>query len=178
MGLKSLPQYILYWHQNDITGNSGMKKKTMTCRSYQKLTQYLHVSDRANEPILNNADYDKMYKIFPVLNMVQDSFAESYKPEQNQKIDEEMIAFQGRLSYVQYLSAKSIKRGIKLWMYYDADTVYLHLFEVYLGPQQNSEFGLRCDVKMKPYKYISGKITISIVTTVYICPVIERLAGL
>ena len=49
MGLNQPPQYKLLWHQNDLIGNSGVKK-TMTCRRYQKLTQYLHVSDRANEP--------------------------------------------------------------------------------------------------------------------------------
>ena len=52
----------------------------MTCRRYQKLVPYLHVFDRANESAQNSADYDKLYKIHSVLNMVQDSFAESYKP--------------------------------------------------------------------------------------------------
>ena len=105
----------------------------MTCRRYQKLTQYLHVSDRDNEPAQNSADYDKLYKIHPVLN----SFAESYKPGQNQTIDEGMIAFKGRLNYVQYLPAKLIKRGIKVWMHCDADTAYLHQFEMYPGQQKN-----------------------------------------
>ena len=27
MGLNPLPQYKLYWHQNDFIGNSGVKKK-------------------------------------------------------------------------------------------------------------------------------------------------------
>ena len=105
----------------------------MTCRKCQKLTQYLQVSDRANEPAKNSADYDKLYKIHPVLNMVWDSFAESYKPGQNQTIDEGMIAFKGRLSYVQYLPAKPIKREIMVWIYCDVDTAYLHHFEVHLG---------------------------------------------
>ena len=74
----------------------------MKCRRYQKPTQYLHVSNRANETVQNSADYDKLYKIHPVFNMVQDRFAECYKPGQNQTIDECMIAFKGRLSYVQY----------------------------------------------------------------------------
>ena len=105
----------------------------MICRRYQKLTQYLHVSDRDNEPAQNSADYDKLYKIHPVLNMVQDSFAESYKPGQNQIIDEGMIAFKGRPNYVQYLSSKSIKIEIKVWMCCDVDTACLHHFEVYRG---------------------------------------------
>ena len=110
MGLNPLPQYELLWHQNDFIGNSAVKQ-TMTFRKYQKLTQYLHVFDRANEPAQNSADYDKMYKIHPVLHMVWDSFAESYRPGQNQTIDEDMIAFKGELVYIQYLPSKPIKRG-------------------------------------------------------------------
>ena len=87
MGLNPLQQWKLYWHQNDFTGNSEVKK-LMTYKRYQNLTQYLHLSDRANEPAQNTADYDKLYKIHPVFNMVKDSFAECYKPGQNQTINE------------------------------------------------------------------------------------------
>ena len=51
----------------------------MTCRRYLKVTQYLHVSDRDNEPAQNSVDYDKLYQICPVLNR----FAERYKPGKN-----------------------------------------------------------------------------------------------
>ena len=75
LSLNPLPQYKLYWHQNDFIGNSVVKK-TITWWRYQKLTQYLHVSDKANELVWNSADHDKLYKICPVFNMVWDS----YKP--------------------------------------------------------------------------------------------------
>ena len=94
---------------------------------------------RVNEPTQDSADYDKIYKICSVLNMVWDSFSESYRSGQNQTIDEGMDAFKGRLSYVQYLLANPIKRGNKVWMCCDADTAYLHQYEVYLCQQQNSE---------------------------------------
>ena len=68
-----------------------------------------------------------------------------------------MIAFRGILSYVQYLPAKPIRRGIKVWMCCDNDTAYLHQFEVYFGQQQNTECGLVYDVVMKLCKNISGK---------------------
>ena len=129
----------------------------MTCRRHQKLTQHLHVSDRANELAQNSADYDKLYKIHPVLNMVQDSFAENYKPGQNQAIDEGKIAFKSILSYVQYFPAKPIKRGIKVWMCCDDDTTDLHQFEVYLGQEKKPEFGLGYDVVLKLCKDLSGK---------------------
>ena len=73
-----------------------------------------------------------------MFNISQDS----YKPGQNQTIDEGMITFKGKVSYVQNLPAKPIQRGIKVWMCCDVDTAYLHQFEVYLGLQENCEFGL------------------------------------
>ena len=156
MGISDLPQFALYWHQNDFIGNTGIKK-TMSRARFERLTRYLHVSDRENEPGRNEPNYDKLYKIRPVLEMVQQSFARYYKAGQNQTIDEGMIAYKGRLSYIQYLPAKPIKRGIKVWMRCDADTAYLHQFDIYLGKQQNSPNGLGYDVVMKLCRNIFGK---------------------
>ena len=49
-----------------------------------------------------------------------------------------MIAFKCRCIYGQYLPTQPIK----MWMYCDAYTAYLHQLEVYFGQQQKSEFGL------------------------------------
>ena len=142
-------------------------KKTMTYRRFQKLTQYLHVSNRSKELAQNSVDYDKLYKIHPVLNMVQDNFAESYKPGENQIIDKGMITSKGRPSHVQYLPNKPIKKGSKEWMNCDADTAYLHQFKVYLALQQN-EFGLGYDMVMKwSYVRIYQEKIMSIVITCF-----------
>ena len=137
MGLNPLPQYKLYFYQNDFIDISGVKKNN-DIHKIQKLTQCLDVSDEDSDPAQNNADYDPLYKIHPVLNMVWDSFAESYQPGQNQTIDEDMIAYKGRHSYVKYLPAKPIKRGIKVLILCFTDTAYVHQFDLYLGWQQNS----------------------------------------
>ena len=117
----------------------------MPVKRYEKLCQYLHVSDRTNEPN-HQGNYNKLYKIQPVLTMTQNSFNECYKPGKHQAIDEAMIAFKGHLSYIQYLPAKPIKHGIKLWIRCDSESAYLHEYEVYLGQQQNSPNGLAYDV--------------------------------
>ena len=49
MGINSLPQYKMYWHKDMFLGNDGIKR-TMPISRYEKLTQYLHVSDRDSEP--------------------------------------------------------------------------------------------------------------------------------
>ena len=48
-GIGTLPQYHLYWHNDKFVGNAGAKD-TMTLKRYEKLMQYLHVSDWATEP--------------------------------------------------------------------------------------------------------------------------------
>ena len=44
-----------------------------------------------------------------------------------------------------------------MWMWCDADTAYLHKFDIYLGQRQNSEYGLGYDVVMKLCQEITGK---------------------
>ena len=92
MGVSTLPQYHLYWHKDKFIGSAGVKD-TMTLKRYEKLMQYLHVSDRATEPTGQNCD--KLYKIWPVLEMVQESFKAHYNPDKNQMVDEVMIGFRG-----------------------------------------------------------------------------------
>ena len=136
MGINSLPQYKLYWYKDSFLGNNGIKQ-TMPIGRYENLTQYLHVSDRANEP-RHKGDYDKLYKIRPVITMTQETFKEYYKPGKNQTVDKAMITFKGHLSYIQYLPPKPIKCGVKLWMRCDSDSAYLHEYDVYLGQKQSS----------------------------------------
>ena len=61
-----------------------------------RLCQYLHVSDRANEPN-HQGNYDELSKIWPVITMTQNSFKEWYKPGKHLAIDEAMIAFKGHV---------------------------------------------------------------------------------
>ena len=111
IGCNSLPQYKLYWNQDDLIRNSGVTQRhTEDIKSRLSIYIYLIgiISWLRKVLIMTN------YKIHPVLNIVQDSFADSYKPGQSQTIDEGMIALIGKLSCIQYLPAKPIKRGIKL----------------------------------------------------------------
>ena len=148
MGINSLPQFRMYWDVNEFIRNTGIKK-TFTSNRYQKVMQYLHISDRASELPQNDPNHDKLYKIRPVLEMVNETFRDHYKPSKNQTIYEGMVAYKGRLSYMQYMPAKPIKRGIKIWMRCDAESAYLHQFNIYLGQGNNSPNGLGYDVVMK-----------------------------
>ena len=88
--------------------------------------------------------------------MTQQSFKQHYNPGKNQTVDEAMITYKGRLSYIQYLPAKPIKCGIKVWMRCDSESAYLHEYDVYLDKRRNSEHGLVYDVVTKMCQSIAG----------------------
>ncbi|XP_062583062.1 piggyBac transposable element-derived protein 4-like [Saccostrea cucullata] len=157
MGINQLPSYKDYWSKDVYLGNEGVKS-VMTLRRYEKITEYFHISDRASEPARGSRNFDKLFKVREVLTMTKRKFIENYKPNKSMAIDEAMIKWTGRLSYKQYLPAKPIKRGIKVWMRCDSENAFLTDFNIYLGKGEAvSEHGLGHDVITKLSRDITGK---------------------
>jgi hypothetical protein len=157
MGINELPAYKDYWSKDLFLGNEGAKS-VMTVRRYEKLTEYFHVSDRESEPAKESRNYDKLFKVREVITMAKRNFKETYRPNKNLAIDEAMIKWTGRLSYKQYLPAKPIKRGIKVWMRCDAENAFLTDFNIYLGKSESvSENGLGHDVVSTLSRDLVGK---------------------
>ena len=75
MGINLLLQVCMYWDKGKIISNTGIKKVFPVWR-YLKLIEYLPASDHASEPGCNDNNYDKLFKICPVIEMVQHTFCE------------------------------------------------------------------------------------------------------
>lgn len=149
MGIHRLPEIKMYWSSDPLIGNSGVTK-IMTCNRFQKILKYLHVSSRSDEPSRNDPSFDKLFKVRPMISTLSDTFRRYYTLHREVSIDEAMVAFAGRLSYRQYMPAKPVKRGIKVWMLCDAQSAYLSRFDIYLGRQDNrTEHGLGYNVVMR-----------------------------
>ena len=80
-----------------------------------------------------------------MLTFISDACLENYVPHKEQSIDEAMIAFRGQLSFRQYVPAKPMKYGIKVWVRADSHNNYVHEFDVYVGKPHGvaREVGLR-----------------------------------
>jgi len=141
MGINPLPATHMYWSSNPNIGNEGMKR-TMTANRFQKLTQYIHVADRASEPAKDAPDFDALYKLRPVIDHVSATFQEMYTPSEFVSVDEAMIPYTGRKKIKQFMNNKPVKKGIKVWMCCDSTNAYCHKFDVYLGKQARTEHGL------------------------------------
>ncbi|GBP23665.1 PiggyBac transposable element-derived protein 4 [Eumeta japonica] len=110
MGIKKLPSYRDYWSSAPDLHDSYVSK-FMSFNRFSCLLNNLHVND--NSVVTNRTDpkYDKLYKIRPLLDILQNNFQKNYKPSERVAIDESMIKFKGRNSLKQYMPKKPTKRG-------------------------------------------------------------------
>ena len=152
-GMSKLPNIRSYWSTDPFIGNNGIKK-VMTSKRFETISEALHISDREREIPQGQPGYDQLAKVRPLLKKFGKSFPTFMKPFKEQTIDEGMVAFKGRVKYLQYLPMKPVKRGIKMWLRADALSGYIQQMDVYLGSrekqgQRKSKNGVYFDVVEK-----------------------------
>ena len=147
MEINSLPCTADYWSSDRYIGNEGIKK-VMTKNRFEEITRFLHFNDSSVEPSHGDENYDRLYKVRPILTAFNDKMLAVYKPNSNILADEGMVAFKGRLSFRQYMPAKPTKYGIKVWIAADACNGFIFNHKVYLGKERNAahQHGLGYDV--------------------------------
>ena len=125
-------------------------KNTIPRWRFEKLKQYFHISDRASELSRGHPNFDKLQKVRPILNLLSKTFCDFYVPGRYLSVDKAMCAFRGRISFLQYMPLKLIKRGIKVWMCSVPGLGYTSTFDVYTGKGASiSGKGLSYDVVTK-----------------------------
>eukprot|EP00795_Rhopilema_esculentum_P003956 gene3956-15288_t len=127
-----MPEMKMYWSEHAVFGGSFLKK-IMARNRFDKITQYLHANDRTKMPGKEDENYDKLYLVRPILEIVRGNCLKNYNPHMECAVDEAMIAFRGRLDFRQYLPSKPTKYGIKIWMRADCHNGYCNDFTVYLA---------------------------------------------
>ena len=155
MGIKRLPAMWCYWSTNPAYGCQWISS-TMPQTRYLKLSQYLHIRDNHNMPPRGQPNFDRLYKLRDLLDLLPTSFRAAYRPAQDLSVDEAMIGFKGRLSFRQYMPAKPTKWGVKVWELCESKSGYCLNFDVYTGRVEGRqpEFGLGHGVvmnMMQPY---------------------------
>ncbi|KAG5883488.1 hypothetical protein JTB14_013132 [Gonioctena quinquepunctata] len=108
MGMNCRPAIASYWSTDVLYKNQV--SQVLSRNRFEMLLRMIHSSDRENET--NN---DRLYKIRPVLDMLNNSFQQTYTMRQEMVIDESMIPWRGRLKFRQYIPTKSHKYGVKLF---------------------------------------------------------------
>ena len=113
MGIVSLPSIPSYWHTSWPFLNDGFRK-VMSCDRFLLLLKFLHLSDNEMYISYGQAGHDCLYKIRLIITHFNGQFKSSYTPNQNCSVDESIISYKGRLSFLQYLPKKPHKWGSRL----------------------------------------------------------------
>lgn len=134
MGIKRSPSYRDYWSSAADLHDSFISK-VMSVNRFGWLLSHLHLNDNILQPARNHPNFDKLYKVRPLLSELSTRFAQNYLPTEVLAIDESMIKFKGRSSLKQYMPKKPVKRGYKVWMLC-ASNGYNLKFDIYTGKSE------------------------------------------
>jgi hypothetical protein len=99
---------------------------------YEKLAEYVHLIGTVN-PARGQPGHDPIHKVRPIIEMAVRNCQAKYDPHREVSVDEAMVSFRGRLAFKQYMPAKPIKWGIKIWELADSHNGYVLNLQVYTG---------------------------------------------
>ena len=149
----------------------------MSSRRFELILRFIHLNDSETQPSRGIPEFDKLYKIRPFLDLLLQSFQDSYTHSQNLSIDESMISFKGRLSFLQYLPKKPHKWGMKAWVLADSLNGYTWGWRLYTGKEgERAEKGLahRVVLQLLDDERLEGKDYVVFTDKFYSSPALFR----
>nr|XP_023016389.1 piggyBac transposable element-derived protein 4-like [Leptinotarsa decemlineata] len=140
MGLKHSPSYKDYWSSGPDLKDHYVSS-LMSVKRFSWLLSHVHINDNSAMPDRGSPNFDKLYKVRPLIDLLLRNFQRCLLPSQQVAIDESMIKFKGRSSLKQYMPKKPVKRGYKVWMLCDKSG-YCLKFDIYTGKTSSPEKAL------------------------------------
>ena len=110
MGVNQLPALAHYWRKDPVFHYSPIADRISRDR-FLAIWRFLHFSDNTTQLDRSDPEYDRLFKVRPVITAVNRGCQQNYNASKHQSIDEAMVGFKGRCSMKQYMPKKPTKRG-------------------------------------------------------------------
>ncbi|XP_068122086.1 piggyBac transposable element-derived protein 4-like [Hyperolius riggenbachi] len=130
-GVVGKPVQKWYWSTNRLLATPFFGTVMSECR-FSLIMKFLHFA--------NNEEYDesshpapKLRKIWDVYQLIQRNFRETYVPERDISVDESLMAYKGRLSWIQYIASKRARFGLKSYRLCESSSGYIWNSVLYTG---------------------------------------------
>ena len=133
-----------YWDHGE-TVKTPFFGMYMGRNTFQAILSNLQVSDKSLDLPRNHILHDPLFKVRPMLDMMDRNFTKSYKCGRDLSFDEGCCPYKGRVSFRCYNPAKPSKWHLKLFEVSDARTGYVIAFDVYTG-KNKTRCALNADV--------------------------------
>ena len=131
LGSVGLRNVRYYW--NPVLG-VPLIQETMTVNYFETIRRCIHFNDNNNCIPRGQPGHDKLYKLRPIVNHLQEKFM-SIPMEEFISVDEQMCPTKTRHHLKQYMPDKPHKYGFKLFVL----SGYAYNFEVYTGQENESK---------------------------------------
>ena len=131
MGLVRKPTIAKYWRRNDYT-NTPFFGRYMTRLQFEKNLSNLHLNDN------RTTNRDPLYKLRPMIDMIDRNFLHVYTPKKNVSVDEASCPFKGRLGFKMYNPRKPARFHIRLYQVCESESGYCTGLEIFTG-NKNSD---------------------------------------
>lgn len=92
LGVVKVPRYRMAWAKEF---NFTSITQSLSRNRFEKIKESFHLNDNACEKKPNEPDFDKLFKVRPLLNHLKKKFNE-IPQEERQSIDEQIIPFKGK----------------------------------------------------------------------------------
>ncbi|XP_037035193.1 piggyBac transposable element-derived protein 2-like [Bradysia coprophila] len=125
-GYNRLPGKKFFWDKGADMGNR-LVSESMRRDRFVQIMRYIHWADNSQA-----SDTDKLWKIRPVVAMLQKKFLNNFVPTEYMNYDESMVKYYGMNSMKQCIKEKPVPFGYKVWCL-NAANGYLAQFEIYQG---------------------------------------------
>lgn len=125
-GYVPLPRRRMYWEESEDVHNV-LVTNWMRRNRFEDIASCLHMSDNQNLP-----ENDKLGKIRPLIDCLNQQFLRYAPVESDISIDESMIPYYGSHGCKQYIKGKPIRFGYKAWVA-ALRLGYCLQFEIYQG---------------------------------------------
>ncbi|CAF1236584.1 unnamed protein product [Rotaria sordida] len=112
----------------DISKSPPIYHATMSLERFKDLLRFLRFDDRQLRDKL-----DRLAPIRTIFECFVKQLPQHFIPSENLTIDEQLVPFRGRCSFVQYIPKKTSKYGLKFRVLCDVDSRYVLALELYTG---------------------------------------------
>lgn len=110
------PPATKLWRESPYGIRFPYLQNAMTSDAYTFMRRFIHFSDSTKRKGKGSIGFDPLYKVRYPLDVMMKGMRSAWNAGKHVTIDESMIRYMGRaVSYVQYIPAKPIKHGIKVF---------------------------------------------------------------
>ncbi|CAF3441226.1 unnamed protein product [Rotaria sp. Silwood2] len=115
---------------------------------FLQIKKYLHVVDNTTQSNQQDPEYDRAFKIRPLLNIIKENFRKIPK-EENLSVDEQIIPFKGKSIMKQQMPNKPHRWGYKMFLLAGGASGICYDFIFYTGKANEPKYGFCTDIVLK-----------------------------